>query len=520
MIRPFALFLILLSPAIAGASEKSNRLYSKAVVEFQNGRYAAAIDSADRAVAADPSDPYAVYYRGVIRGQQGDLEGAISDLRRSLALKPDLLEAKLDLGVALVQQGQYDEAVTLLEAARGQPDLEGNAALFLGVVQLRRGEPKESLSTFEEIAATYPELSVTATYYKGVAEERLGRNQAARRSFESVVAAKPDSEIGRQAAEFLARLAAGGGSRGPARRYRIYGGFGLDYDSNVVLETDGGDPAIFGGDDKEDVNGNLHVGGQYSLWRGENTALSAGYDLFQRLYVSLNEYNLQGHRPSLHLTGRWEKLRFGLINRYEFYLLETDAYTQRVETNPWVAFHAADWSRTEISYRFRWNDFFKSPPRTTTIIDSGSTDDVVVRIDKKALDSITHEPRIRQYFYVGGQGRHISISYAYERRDSTHSAGDVFSYNANEVEVGFGTPVVWEIDLYGSYSYRYEDYDENDRVDEPQRFIVVLRRPLTDWMSASVGYYGTLHNSDIPGPNSDLFQYDRHIVSVGFDFQY
>jgi len=292
------------------------------------------------------------------------------------------------------------------------------------------------------------------------------------------------------------------GRRQPSRRYRIYGGIGLDYDSNVSLETD--DQPDDDGEDKADVNGNLRLGGRYSLWRGENTAVSVGYEFLQRLYVSRNDANLQGHRPSLHFTGLWEFLRFGLIGRYDFYLLQTSAYLQRVETLPWLAAQEGDWGRSEISYRFRWSDFFDTPPGTSTV--AGVDED-------QALDSLSHEPRLRQYFYILDPQRYVSIGFAYERRQALKSSGDQFSFNAYEVEVGAGTPVVWEISLYGQYSYRRENYDEDGRLDQPHRILAVLRRPLTEWMAASVGYYGTIHNSN-------RFEYDRHIVSVGLDFEF
>jgi len=492
-----------LAAAPAAASEESIRLSAKALVELERGQSITAGNLADRAVQADPGDPYAYYYQGVIRGRRGDLEGAIAALRQALALQPDLAEAQLDLGVALVQSGDYAAAKPLLEAARRHPDLQGNATLFLGIAQLRSGALEESLVDFRTAAAVAPNLAVVSRYYQGVAQERLGRVDEARLSFRAVVAADPQSEVGREAVNYLAALDRGVGGAQRARRYRIYGGIGLDYDSNVTLETDDQPPSN-DNEAKSDVNGNLHLGGRYSLWRGENTAVSAGYEFFQRLYVSRNDANLQGHRPSLSFTALWQFLRFGLVGRYEFYLLQTSKYLQRGEGLPWIAFVEGEWGRSELSYRVRWSDFFDTPPGTSTV--AGIDDD-------QALDSLSHQPRLRQYFYILDPRRYVSIGYAYERRDALKSAGDPFAYDAHEVEVAGGTPLFWEVSLDALYSYRRENYDEDGRLDQPHRIVAVLRRPLAEWLEASVGYYGTIQESN-------RFPYDRHIVSVGLDFAF
>lgn len=496
--------VVALAASPAAANERSTILTSEAIVEFNAGNLVAAAAQVERAVQADPLDPYAYYYRGVIRGQRKELDAAIADLRRALQLKPDLGEARLDLGVALVERGDYDEARALLEDARSDPPLQANATLYLGIARLREGATEESLRYFATAATLDPKLDVVSRYYRAVAEDRLGRVNEARANFQAVVDADPNSQIGREATQFLAVLDRRGVPAVPERRWRLFGGIGLDYDSNVSLETKN-DP-VPDEEEKSDVNGNLRLGGRYSLWRGEHTAVSAGYEFFQRLYVTRTDANLQGHLPSLHFTGRWEFLRFGLIGRYEFYLLKTSAYLQRAEAHPWIAFQEGDWGRSEISYRFRWSDFFDSPPGRASVPGPGAEDDQV-------LDSFSHEPRLRQYFFLFDPRRYLSLGYAYEWLDPTKSSGELFAYDANEVEVGAATPLVWEVSVAARYTYRRENYRNDDRLDQPHRILVLLRRPLAEWLAVSVGYYGTIHKSN-------RFPYNRHIVSVGLDFDF
>ncbi len=503
---PLLLLLLFLAPAPGAANEKSISLYSEGLVQLERGNLELASSLMDRAVAADPSDPYALYYRAIARRRLQDIESAVDDLQAAIDLKPDFPEAHLDLGVVLLEVGEHERAEANLLAAGSDPSLRGDSLLFLGIAKLRQGENAAALADLEQVAPIAPELATTALYYQGVAQIRLGRRDDARRSFEGVIEQKPGSQLANEASEFLTAVDSG---KAVAKSFELYAGYGIEYDSNVVLRLDDESINDLGVDDDSDVVFNLRFGGRYSLWRGENTAVSIGYDFFQRLYVELSEYNLQGHRPNLHWTGRWDDLRFGVIAEYEFYLLETDAYLQRASGQPWIAWQWGDWGRSELSYRLRWIDFLDPPPGGTPSPGLGGD----FTNSEDALDALSHQPRIRQYFYIDGPERYVALSYLYEKRDPTRSEGDPFEYDAHGVEIAGGTPIAFGIDLYASYSYRREDYQEGDRLDQPHIIVAALRWPLAKWFAISLGYFGELHNSN-------EFEYDRHVGSIGFDVAY
>ena len=496
------LFAVAITSLPAWASDRSISLYSQGLVEFHAGNLPAARELMERAVDADPQDPYAAYYRGVVRVRMGEIGPGTDDLRRALSIKPDFPEGQLDLGVALVNEGQYTEAASLLEKASRDPMLRANATLFLGIAKLRQGEAAASLGDFGEAQRLDPKLATTATYYRGIALHQTGQSAEARASFEDVIAARPDSEIAREAKNYLSLIDTG---QSQAKRYEIHGGYGLDYDSNVVLRLRGETIESLGVESDWDVGMSLGLGGRYALWRGNHTAVSVGYDFFQRVYLQLDDYNLQAHRPNIHWTGSWNSFRFGLIGQYEFYLLKNDAYLHRLLGQPWVAWHAGEWGRTELSYRVRWNDFLKTPPGGVPVGGIGDFAD-----SEDALDSVVHQPRLRQYFYLGDPRRYVSISYQYELRDPSKTVGAPFGFQAHGAQIAASTPVIGDLDLFLSYSYTREDYDEGGRVDQPHGIIATLRWPLANWFAVSVGYYGEIHNSN-------RFAYDRHVASTGFD---
>ncbi len=495
--------VVLLTSLSARASETSISLYSEGLVELHRGNLATASMLMERAVDADPSDPYALYYRGVVRSRSDELEGAIADLRRALSIKSDFAEARLDLGVSLVQAGEYAQAEPFLQEVSRYPKLRGNAILFLGIARLRQGETAASLVDFEQVPNINPSLATTALYYRAVALSRLGRAEEARLSFETVIEQTPGTELAAEASNFLVALEKG---LGEAKRYELYMGYRIEYDSNVVLRLNGQSTADLGVQDDSDVVYNLRLGGRYSVWHGDNTAVSLGYDFFQRVYTELDQYNLQGHSPTLHWTAQWGNLRLGVIAKYQFYLLKSDPYLQRVGGQPWIAWHFGDWGRTELSYRVRWSDFLDNPPGGTPSAGLGGD----FSNSKDALDSVSHKPRLRQYFYLDSPQRYVALTYAYEKRAPTKSEGDPFEFDAHEFQIAAATPLVYGLDLFASYAYRREDYNLGDRLDEPHVIVAVLRWPLTGWFAVSFGYFGEVHQSN-------HFEYNRHIGSIGFD---
>ncbi len=488
--------------AASQADEASQRAYSKGLAELHSS---GASDSSraqfEAAVEADPEDAFARYYLASAMAQAGESGAAIEQLREALRLRPGFAEAAADLGVLLVRTDRPSEAIPWLELASERVDLRGRATLMLGVARLRLGELDAAIEKLRAAAVLEPAVELEARFYEGVAESRKGRVDAARGHFEWVVARSPKSPFAVEAQRFLSQ---GGELR--ERPWVVYASLGVEYDTNVTLETDQQkDRDDLTLPDKDDTSFSIRVGGRYRLWGNEDTSLTFGYEFFQRLYVDLNEYNLQGHRPGFRLTHRWRDFRFGFAVDYDYFLIEEFSYLQRVTGIPWAAFQEGDWGRSELSYRVRWNGFYRTPPGGGALIDP---DD---EVPGDVLDSVSHRPILRQYFYIDGPARYVSLAYLFEYRDPVGNGESQFEFISNGVEVGVGWLLPWRISSHATYTYRYEDYSENGRLDQPHEIVVGLRRPITRNLSVSAAYQGTIHDSN-------QFEYDRHIVSTAFEF--
>jgi Tfp pilus assembly protein PilF len=487
------LVLWLLHCGLAGASEQSTRLSSRGLVELHAGHYSEALALFDQAVAADPNDVYARYYRAVTRGRLHDLEGAITDLRAALAAKPDFDQAALELGAALVQTGAYAEAIPWLQQAQRAPESEAQASLFLGLAQLRLGRLGAARTNFQR-AEKDPQQRVAARYFEGVVAYREGNQAEAERLFAEVVRTSPESEMKHEADLFLQRL------RGTAgRAYNVYGALGFEYDSNVVLapSNDVIDQAA-GISRQADGRATLAAGGSGVLWQHDRTQLSVGYDFYQSLHFHLTGFNLQDDGPSVQLVTAIGPFQFGLLGRYDYYLLSTDSFLQEGRALPWLTV-LDDNGRTEIFYRMRRRDFIKQ--------------DFWIR------DAFNHSAGLQRYFYLDSADRYVFLGYRYDREDPIHgsAAAEQFGYDGQEVSGGVGWTLPAGITADFAYAYRYENYApaSDGRHDNQHDFMLVGRKDLTEYLALVAGYFGTINNS-----TQEEFQYDRHIGSVALEARF
>jgi len=511
MTRPTTRVLLLLllqcAAGIALASEESELLTTRGVVELHQGfhaeaqgaaeeaarRFAGALQLFASAVEADPSDVYALYFKGVAAGRMGRWDAAVTDLRSVLDINPELTQARLELGIALVKSGQYEEAVTWLTRAQQVPDLDATASFYLGLAQLHLQEWSDARQSFARAARTDSEFAVVSRYYLALVELQAGNRETATELFSLVAReARPDSAIRAEAEQFLIGLQQG--QWPTVRPYQLYAVAGLEYDSNVQLAPTS-DQAGF--DQQADGRAVLSAGGNYTLWQTRPVQLRAGYDFFQSLHFDLSDFNVQANRVTVQATGGMGIVSGGVLGAYDYYLRETDSYMQEGEAFPWLTV-AEEWGRSQVFYRFRRRDFKEAAVRD-------------------ALDSLGHTVGFDQYVYLGIPDRYLVGGYRYDLLDPADGAQDVFMYHANQGWGGIGWMWPLAISTELDFAYRVKDYRaaSGGRVDNEYRVICSAFKPVAVYTSVGLTYFGTFNESNQP-----VYQYNRHIVSLSVQVRF
>ena len=100
------------------------RLVLLGTAHYLRGRLVSAIEAFRRALAMNPSLPYAHYYLGVALYRNAQTDAAIASLRKAIALYPSWAMAHYWLGVACYHKGDYAEAQRCFETIlRNSPEM-------------------------------------------------------------------------------------------------------------------------------------------------------------------------------------------------------------------------------------------------------------------------------------------------------------------------------------------------------------------------------------------------------------
>ena len=473
---------------LGSAAEQAERLTARGVVELHAGRYADALQLFEQALQVDAQDSRARYYRALTFGRMGDFQAAAVDLGSVVNTQPESAQARLDLGVTLVQSGKYEDALPLLEGAQQNPESEAIASLFLGIAHLALGHSERARAQFDRAAVGDPARAATAHYYLGLISFAERDWDEADRHLQTVISKNPDSAVAHQAAALLPHV------RANARAaMQVYAEVGFQYDSNVVLApADDAVKAGYGISDRADGRAVITAGGRYSPVRTQSVQLTLGYELYQSLHFDLPDFNLQDHRPSAVLTFTTARARFGMLGRYDFYLLSTDSFLQEVVAQPWVDILEGRCGSTQLFYRMRRRDFLKQPF-------SG------------LVDAFNHMAGVRQMVPIGTAGNYASVGYQYDYDDPINARGDAFGYDGHEFDAGIGWRLPWKTFADVGYAYRHEEYARQSRGREDDEHIVTVAatHPLGEHVSLRLAYLADLNDS-----NDTRFEYTRHIVSL------
>jgi tetratricopeptide (TPR) repeat protein len=500
--------------APARADVRSEVLYARALMSFDNGEWEKAYSLFNQAVEADPSDALALYYRGLTQARRGMLAPAIQDMEQALKLRPGLPHAALDLGVAYFDSGQYPTARTWLQRAHEQPADRFIAAYFLGLTLYRLGDYAAAQAAFKE-AEPDPELRPAAHYYEGLALLKLGKPSLARGELAEAAREQPQTEIGRITQEYTrgeARQPPAAIAAARKKPWSVYADLAFQYDSNVQLAPSDSDFKAAQGIGREsDGRTAIGAGGDYVLLDSDLGSVRAEYDFYQSVHFHLTDFDLQGHRVLLDAGVQPAPFGYGLALTYDFYALDYRSFFQEGLVTPWVAYAESRDSVTQAYYTFRNRDFFREPYDPAR---SG---------DDNAFG-------LRQYLTLGAADRVLSFGYQF---DSESTTANDFDYTGNQGDVEVAFPVLDLAAVQLGYLFRLEDYRHPNsrdnfayrRHDNEHQFALAASHNLTEHVALTFAYIGVINNSNVievfsDGSGHRPFEYDRQIVSGGVRFTF
>lgn len=502
--------------------------------------------------AVQPTSAADAYYeRGARALRQGDTEKAIQELAIAARLAPDDPSILSAYAQALVQAGRQDEAVQILQRARGtrsvdedlalgvvsfelkrwdeaaahlrravqrEPD-NGAAHLFLASALIETGAYEEAIAELEKARAADEWLAAEVESRLGRIELERGNKASAEEHFRAAERLAPATLLGE-----LARQTVG---RPEPRRWSAYGTVGMAYDTNVNL---GGDDVVLSPDGENDWRVFAEAGIDYDLVVSDRFNLRVGTVSFISRHTDrdLREFDLLTTRAfgvaAFKLT---ESLTADARYTFEYIWNDFDDFRRTHLVEPSLRWRPRQDLLSRAFYRYESRDFFTS-------LDAFPTFALPPPFDKtKPLQPYDRDGYLQffgveQYWFPPdwtGWGRgFVRVGYRHRQERTDGSDNDA---NGHIFSALVGAPLPWQLYLLLDVEYERRNYEEptsigllfqgqeNRRKDRIWRTRVTLRRPITDHLTAEVGYLYNGWDS-----NADFFAFDRHIVQFLVTYRY
>ena len=402
----------------------------------------------------------------------------------------ELLVAK---GQVAYHRGRFTQAKALLEQAVAADGEDPDARYMLGVTLNALGDFSEAIPQLERAAALKPGVPATE-YALEVARARAAGRPAPLAPRAEEVA--PVDEVTR--------------ARRPElyKPWEFHAATGLMYDDNVTLTHEKNDDGAV----------TFSVGGRLDVFTRANALVRLEYDMFNRWYFDIDEFDFQSHR--IRGTGSYgvtERIWAGVQGGADFFRLDDHGYLNEPFVFPFVSYNWEGRGLTQATYRYGHGTYLQPPFENR-------------RDGSNQLVGLTHT------FYWAG-GRYLTLGYAYGREDpsekfvrmldaegqgvcegngqSSAPCPRDFRFHFNEVSLSLGFEAWWNMLFDLVYYYRYNEYEQPNslsdfrtrRYDNEHQIFAQVLRPITKNFRVALRYFGTFNPSNI-----EVYDYDRNRV--------
>jgi tetratricopeptide (TPR) repeat protein len=290
------------TPAHAQTTE-ADVYVAQAIIDFDEKRYAEALQNLQEALKREPDHVEALYYVGVVNMALRKPEEATRALLRAQQKAPQDNSIAFQLALAYFAQQNYDAAEPLFERVfRADPTIEG-LGYYVGFIRYRKKDYRGALDAFRRSRTVDPQLQQLTRFYAGLALAVLGLPAQASAEVEQALRLAPGSPL-TGPAERLRDTIRAAAQQGRALSASLT--FGFFYDDNVIVRPgpNSHEPLVpILRDKKYDSTGEtVNFAANYSWLRTESWESSVGYSFFGTYNNDLPSFNVTDHMVSGTLT--------------------------------------------------------------------------------------------------------------------------------------------------------------------------------------------------------------------------
>ncbi len=448
-----------------------------------------------KALDADPKGVEALYYIGVTHARAGRIDSAEGAFQQALAEDPTFIPAYFELGVLYYVTERDDKALAAFQVVVKKDPQRARVYYYEGLILRRNGREGEAAEKLEKAASLDPDLAVEASYRAGEAYYRSGELKSARRMFRSVVALAPDSEAGRFANEFLART--------EEKRWYVILSAGMQYDTNVLLESSQGPVAASSVTNQRDYAGVFYLRGGYRWLDTPKWLGRAQYSFYQNLHTkeNLSDFNIRDQHVNLEAGRKFGRFELRLQYEVQFTTLGGDKYLLKNSAGVRLPLQESNANLTELSYWYGYTNFYDIAP----LFPNNSDRDA--RLQQVGA----------RHNWVFGDSGNLHGGYLLEiNRAGDTPVQDDWSFDGHHITVGTVLPpwkrLVFSADLeYVIFRFREpnEQSPGGTRDDSGPIFIFSVLRSLGSRFDLSIQYLYQQNNSNI-----SVYDYRRAIYGL------
>lgn len=343
------------------ASEASDRLVARGLVQLKAGQFIAATKYFNGAVQLDSKDPRAMFYLGVALNRIGQHGAALEAFQRMWALKVTHRQLGLEGGWAAIAQGRTALAISLLEPYVKENPKNAKAREFLGRAYIGDGRLDDAERELKRAIELDPALKPTSSYYLGNIAALRNDTKGVSRALTAILKENPDSPTGNVLRDTLRRAAT---SPQPERKpwFAALSVSGGDNSNVIGLPDDAVLPADVSSRSSKFLRTQLDVGYNWRL--DDISSLTAGYGFTHERYSDVEEFDSMSNTIYLDYRRKvTDRIDGGL--RISRSLSATDGETKvrRTTISPSTSYRWNETDVTSLRYNLAFTDYVPEPVR-------------------------------------------------------------------------------------------------------------------------------------------------------------
>jgi len=459
---------------------------------YESGDYKKAESEFLKQLSVNPNSAYSYYYLGLIYSANKDYSKSNAAFKKAQKINKKLPNLDFNIGKNYYNQDLNSLAITHFKKTEQKEPHNANNLMFMGLAYQADGKHQQAIEYFKKARKEEQELAQLSAFNSAASHQSMGNKIQQRAYLEEAVKINPNNDLADISRKIIDSLS--GNSLGPMeqKKWKFSGSVGFEHDDNVTVDevnfnTNKSDNAVI-----------IEFSAENLVFADQIHEVEVGYDFYQSLYHSYDDFDLQSHGFYVDGTRKYTDFDLGLNYRYDFNTLGDNKFFGSHTLRPSIWYSPNDIWFMDGFYSYENKKFFKNSDRDADTNTLGLVNYVFVTPDDMIIvgADISNEDTDGDEFDYDG----YTVSLSYEK---------TFNVNSKELVVSIG--------------YDYEDNDYNNdtasigekRHDKRKDYSFDIEYPVTDLFSAI--FYAEHISSDSNLESSD---YNENIVGIKLEAKY